>query len=383
MAPTADQIDRLAAVLAKHPRGLIVCGPRCPEGEFPEAVTALAQRLGWPIFADPLSGVRFGPWVEEAAVLSAYETGLQDDPGWAAPQVVLRFGAVPTSKWLNAYLDRIRPAHRIHVRANGVWADDSHRTTLFLQADETAVCQTLAARLPAREPSPWLAQVQAADATIWQTIEVALRDNDFDGAYMAHLLDHLPPDANLFIGNSLPVRHLDQYGRARAKRLHVFGNRGASGIDGNIATGLGVAAATGRPTFIVAGDVTALHDLNSLRVASREWRVVNASKSATRHMPPATLIILNNNGGHIFRRLPVAAHEPPFTDLFLTPHGLNFEHAAAMFGLAYRRVGTRSEFGAALETAAASPTPCLIEVLTDGARDDEIRRSINRQVRDQ
>ncbi|MCB9006457.1 MAG: hypothetical protein H6656_03630 [Ardenticatenaceae bacterium] len=151
--------------------------------------------------------------------------------------------------------------------------------------------------------------------------EAQLKKQWFDGAAVATLLAHLPENANLLIGNSLPIRHLDQYGRTQSKTLHIFGNRGASGIDGNIATGLGVATATKRPTFIVVGDVTALHDLNSLLLA--------------RQTPNATLIVINNNGGGIFRRLPISQHEPPFTDRFLTPHGRTFAHAAAMFELDY------------------------------------------------
>jgi 2-succinyl-5-enolpyruvyl-6-hydroxy-3-cyclohexene-1-carboxylate synthase len=386
LLPTDAQIANLANALHATERGLIVCGPRCPGGDFPAAVTALARRLGWPIAADPLSGVRYGPWTAlpaaagAAAVLSGYETYLQAASDREAPQVVLRFGAVPTGKWLNAYLARGGPAQRIHVRASGVWADDSHQTTTFLQADETAVCRALVERLPQREPSPWLDGWRAAEAGCWRALDAAMATATFDGAFVADLFAGLPEGANLFVGNSLPVRHLDQYGRARAKTIHVYGNRGASGIDGNIAAGLGVAAATQRPTFILIGDVTAIHDLNSLLLMGGKWSVVGDSPRAPRHAPPATLIILNNNGGNIFRRLPVAAFEPPFTDLFLTPHGLTFEHAAAMFGLAYRRVETRAAFGEALATAGAASAPHLIEVTTDGALDDQVRRSINQVV---
>jgi len=387
LLPTDAQIANLANALRATERGLIVCGPRCPGGDFPAAVAALARRLGWPIAADPLSGVRYGPWTAlpdaagAAVVLSGYETYLQAAPDREAPQVVLRFGAVPTGKWLNAYLARGGPAQRIHVRASGVWADDSHQTTTFLQADETAVCRALVERLPQREPSPWLDGWRAAEAGCWWALDAAMATATFDGAFVADLLAGLPEGANLFVGNSLPVRHLDQYGRARAKTIHVYGNRGASGIDGNIAAGLGVAAATQRPTFILVGDVTAIHDLNSLLLAaSGGWQVAHKHEPAPRRPLSAALIILNNNGGNIFRRLPVAAYEPPFTDLFLTPHGLTFEPAAAMFGLAYRRVETRAAFGEALATAGAAFAPHLIEVTTDGALDDQIRRSINQVV---
>ena len=387
LLPTNEQLDWLTAVLSQHPLGLIICGPRCPGDDFPAAVTALAQQTGYPLLADPLSGVRFfnrrerrerrGFEEEQQSVKSAksvdemiicgYETFMQQDPGWPEPQVIMRFGQVPTSKWLNAYLDKINPALRLHIRENGVWADDSQRTTHFWQVNETAVCQTLTTRLQNHQPDPaWQQTIRATEQATWDTLQAQLAQHWFDGAAIATLLDMLPEDANLLIGNSLPVRHLDQYGRSQPKTLHIFGNRGASGIDGNISTGLGVAQATGRPTFIVVGDVTALHDLNSLLLAQ--------------HTPNATLIVINNNGGGIFRRLPISQHEPPFTDRFLTPHGRSFEHAAAMFELDYIRTENRESFIAAVETAVSNPAPRLIELLTDGAQDEQIRRQINNEL---
>ncbi|MCB8976180.1 MAG: 2-succinyl-5-enolpyruvyl-6-hydroxy-3-cyclohexene-1-carboxylic-acid synthase [Ardenticatenaceae bacterium] len=382
LMPTDEQLDWLTAVLTQHPHSLIICGPRCPGGEFPAAVMALAQQTGYPLLADPLSGLRFqrkGAKSERGAkkksaesadsfIISGYETFLQHDPVWPEPEVIVRFGQVPTSKWLNAYLDKINPSIRLHIRENGVWADDSHRTTHFWQLNETAVCQTLIARLQNHQPDPaWQQTIQATEDATWDTLEAQLSQHWFDGAAVATLLENLPEDANLLIGNSLPVRHLDQYGRSQAKTLHIFGSRGASGIDGNIATGLGVAAATGRPTFIAVGDVTALHDLNSLLLA--------------RQTPNATLIVINNNGGGIFRRLPISQHEPPFTDRFLTPHGRTFEHAAAMFELDYRRAENREQFVQAVATAVAHPAPRLIELLTDGTTDEETRRQINNKFK--
>ena len=259
-------------------------------------------------------------------------------------------------------------ALRLHIRENGVWADDSHRTSHFLQWNETAVCQSITARLANHQPDPtWQQTIQNTETTCWAALAAQLDEQWFDGAAVATLLAYLPEDANLLIGNSLPIRHLDQYGRTQSKTLHIFGNRGASGIDGNIATGLGVATATKRPTFIVVGDVTALHDLNSLLLA--------------RQTPNATLIVINNNGGGIFRRLPISQHEPPFTARFLTPHGRTFAHAAAMFELDYILVESRETFIAAVETAVSSPAPRLIELITDGAKDEQIRRKINLSLR--
>lgn len=385
LVPTPTQAQKLADLITQHPHGLIVCGPRCEGGRFPSSVMQLSQASGYPLLADPLSGVRFHEWKDEAKrinfpVVSGYEGFLQNETDWPEPEVIIRFGQVPTSKWLNAYLDRIQPQHRIHIRENGVWADDSHRTTWFLQADAGATCTAVTALLNHQQiNTDWWQTIHAADQRYWQKTEPQLANHWFDGTAVAELLRHLPENTNLLIGNSLPVRHLDLYGRSRPQTPHIFGNRGASGIDGNIATGLGIAAASQRPTYILVGDVTAYHDLNSLLFLKAESRGQKAESKITHHaLRGVTLIVLNNDGGNIFRRLPISQHEPPFTDLFLTPHGLTFEHAAQMFDLDYVRVENRETFQQALAQSGSAPR--LIEVMTDGRSDHQIQQTIRQST---
>jgi 2-succinyl-5-enolpyruvyl-6-hydroxy-3-cyclohexene-1-carboxylate synthase len=354
--------------IAAHPRGLIICGPRCPGGEFPQAVAALSRRTGYPIMADALSGLRYGAWVEGTAVVSQYETFLQSDPDWLEPEVVIRFGAVPVSKWLNDYLGRIRPTYRIHIRENGVWADDSHLTTHFVEANETAVCRALTkddGRWTADDG--WATAVMERETATRRVLEEKLAEVYFDGAIVAEVVKVLPAGANLFVGNSLPMRHLDQYGAARAEPLNVYGIRGASGIDGNVSIALAIAAARERPTVAILGDVTFYHDMNGLLA-------LRGSLQAAGNM---TFVVINNNGGGIFRRLPMAQFDPPFTDLFLTPHDLDFGPVAALYGLHYTKTADKAQFRAALATAVADAAPHLIEVVTDGANDDALRRQIN------
>jgi len=93
--------------------------------------------------------------------------------------------------------------------------------------------------------------------------------------------------------------------------------------------------------------------------------------------PPVTIVLLNNNGGGIFHRLPVRAIEPPFTDLFITPHGLDFSGVIQMYGLAHIRPQSRAEFQASLRESIRSSTPTVIELQTDGSEDDVRRRELN------
>ena len=374
LIPTTEQIEEMAALVSAHEGGLIVCGPWAgrPPCSLVDAVAELGRRTGYPIFADPLSGLRFGPHTESSPIISCYESFLQHSTDFDAPQVVIRFGAVPTSKYLNEYLERTAPRFQVHVRSNGVWADDSHRVNAYLQVDEIEFCKKVAERCQ-REIGKWGASVLAADERCQRRQEQFLRENWFDAAAVAAAVSALPDDSSLFVGNSLPVRHVDQFARPSRKRIHVYGNRGASGIDGIVSSALGAAAADRtRPMLLLIGDVSFYHDMNGLLAVNRHG------------LDNVTVLLLNNGGGGVFRRLPIAEDNARFEELFLTPSGLDFSAAAAMYGLDYERIHDldRTGFDEALRASLHDGRPTVIEVGTDGARDERLRRELIHSLKD-
>lgn len=372
LQPTAEQVAYLQEVIAGHPRGLIICGPRCPAGDFPAAVTQLSAASGYPIFADPLSGVRFTPQVSTTDVLGGYETFLQGtQTSWPEPDVILRFGSVPTSKWLNNYLNHINPSYHIHIQESGNWADQNHMTSHFFQFNSIRLCHQLIPAISRPADRRWRQHWLKTETVCWSAASESLKDFMFDGSVAAALLDQLPPDATLFVGNSLSIRHVDQFGRPQRKPLRLFANRGASGIDGNLSTGLGIAATSNRPTVLLVGDITFYHDSNGL-LAVRQLG-----------LDKVIIVLVNNNGGGIFRRLPVAQIEPPFEEFFLTPHGLDFAPLAAIHGLNYHLALDLPSFRSMFDAALSENSASIIEVRTDGQEDDRIRRQIVTQVKAQ
>ena len=365
--PTPEIIQDLASLVSSHPRGLIVCGPRSPRAGFAVAVSKLAQHIGYPLLADAVSGIRFG----NDGVLGAYDTFLPSEHLLSAPDVVIRFGGVPTSKWLNQYLDVAALRIVIQVSEDGVWADDTHRTSHFVHADAKGFVDALMCEIPVQHDMDWRARFEFAERSTWTAIDESLADGTFfDGIVLHDIVTALPEDATLFVGNSLPVRHLDQFGRPTAKHIFAHANRGASGIDGNVSTAMGLGyACAGKSIVGVVGDVTLYHDMNGLLAAQRCG-------------VPMTLVLLNNNGGGIFNRLPVKDFEPEFTDYFVTPHGLDFSHAARLYGFDYTSVEARDAFKSAFDSAVASGKPNMIEVRTDAKADLASRAQVMRQVQD-
>jgi 2-succinyl-5-enolpyruvyl-6-hydroxy-3-cyclohexene-1-carboxylate synthase len=372
VAPSNAQISTLSKIIAEHERGLIVCGVGCPDGAFVKSLNRLSQLSGYPVLADAVSNVRFG----DETSIGGYETFLMNgSPIEQSPQVVIRFGAVPTSKWLNQYLATIAPEFHIHIKHDGEWSDDSHLTTHFMQCDETrliqALCETLTLK---RQNTVWREQFCNAEQATWRIMDDAIENSAFfDGAAVYEVVDLIPDDSLLFVGNSLPVRHLDQFGKPTQKRIRAYANRGASGIDGNISTALGIGAAyPDKPLVFIVGDVTFYHDMNGLLAVNRCGI-------------PVTIVLLNNNGGGIFHRLPIKDFDPPFTDLFVTPHGLEFEHTARLYGLDYVRADNRNTFREAFSESVTNRLSRIIEIHTDAQNDlrrrNEIVESVKRALR--
>jgi len=350
LTPGDAVVLRLSRMLSGK-RGLLVCGPQ-RDPAMAGAAAALAGALEIPIIADLLSGVRAGTH-DLTRVLAGGD--LLAGAGWldrAPPEVVVRIGGLPTSKalwtWLGAH-----PAVQQVVIDPGEWADPDAAAALVVRADPAATLRVLgdAALVPA--PSSWLGRWQRADAAVRKAAAAVLDALPFpnEPEVVRALAASLPAGATLWAASSLPVRHLDAFFPASSRPIRFEANRGANGIDGFLSSGLGWAAASSDPTYLLAGDLSALHDLTALGTAARLEI-------------PATIVVLNNDGGGIFHLLPQHGL-PEFERHFGTPHGLDFTIAAELFGVPARAVTDAGELRTALATSHEGPL--LIEVRTGRA----------------
>ena len=368
-----EELEALARELGKTLRGVIVCGPGAGDGDGVAAgIVALSETLGYPVLADPLSGLRCGPRGHEA-VLDAYDALLRDERAEVlTPDVTLRIGAAPTSKALSTVL---RLAERqILVDAAGEWRDPTARVDTIVRADAGPLCAAIVDvvererdryNLPALDDS-WLDTWRDADRRARGALRTYLEglDEPFEGKVFAELADLLPDGATLYVGNSMPVRDLDTFFRGNERAIRFLCNRGANGIDGVVSSALGAAARGDGPLVLVIGDLSFYHDLNGLLAAKR-------------YPINATIVLLNNDGGGIFSFLPQAGVTDAgrFEQLFGTPTGLDFELAARMYGCGYERVETWAAFRAALAGSLAAPGVRVLELRTDRARNVELHRA--------
>jgi len=376
--PSPDLVAELVEEAAGAFRGLVVAGPWDDGPDAVEAAAELARAAGWPLWADPTSQLR--RLAGEAPLLACGDAWARA-PGFAdrhAPDLVLRLGAPPTSKALRLWLERRPPRSLWLVDPDGAHEDPSGLATRVLSVEPAALCRALARRLGRRRrrrpgAGAYARALRRADGragrVLSQRLAAAAPAAGLEPAAVRAVAEALPGDAILYVSNSMPVRDLDAWMPAGPPGVRVLANRGANGIDGVVSSALGAAAAGAGPVVLLTGDLALLYDLGGL-LAARRFTL------------PVVVVALHNDGGGIFSMLPVAERAPAdvFEDLYRTPHGLDFRHAAALFGLRFERAAEPAAVRRAVERALAAGGAHLVEVPLDRDASLAFRREAWRAV---
>ncbi len=301
---------QLHSVPLKGP-GVIVAG-RMESAADQQQVLDLAETLQWPVLPDITSGLRLG--VRSEWVIPHFEELLPQ----CQPKTVLWLGgrvvSVALEKWMEEADCLVRVADHPFRQSHAVTHRIECSISTFCRAAVNSIGPT---------PFPALEQWQQASVDREKELEERLSHEITEESVVYQLTRSLQSGDALFTASSLPIRHLQSVGSALGGAVSVTANRGASGIDGTIATAAGYAKGLDRTVTLLIGDLAFFHDLNSLAYLKET---------------PMRVVLLNNGGGGIFQRLPIAKHTDLFTDYFQTPQHLSFEKAADAFGIPYRQL---------------------------------------------
>jgi 2-succinyl-5-enolpyruvyl-6-hydroxy-3-cyclohexene-1-carboxylate synthase len=359
--PAATLVDGLRDELQARERPVLVAGRIERDRRLGAALAAFAERAAIPLLADPLSGARRGP----AAV--AHYDALLRDADWAlahVPDLVLRVGDLPTSKPLRRWLHGSDDALQIAFDPEGAWQDPAGAVATILAADPRATLEAVGGRLKRRRDSAWLDRWRRADRCAADAIARALSPAGLsEPRVAAELGTALPAEATVVVASSMPVRDVETFFPARERPPRVLANRGANGIDGTVSTAFGVASVADGPVVLLIGDVALIHDIGGLLAASRLGLKL-------------TVVLLHNDGGGIFDFLPVSGEGADYVNHVATPHGLDFAHAAALFGCGYEAVDGVEDFRAALGRALAAGGTSLLAVHTERAANVALHRAV-------
>ncbi|WP_456405112.1 2-succinyl-5-enolpyruvyl-6-hydroxy-3-cyclohexene-1-carboxylic-acid synthase [Thiolapillus sp.] len=355
-----EALQTLASSISGR-QGIIVCGP----GPVDAAVLKLGEALACPVLADPLSGLRL---LAASPVIRHYDLFLRSSATRQRLKArwVLHFGGLPVSRALQDYLDTQADAQQWWVDESGRWMDRPQAAVDTLQVSDGVFCRQLLDRGAPAPASGWLNEWQALERQAEQRLQQ--QELPLEAQIMRHALCALPAQSLIFSGNSMAVRFLDAYSDKRQQEIRVHGNRGASGIDGNLSTLSGIASTfegEGKVLGIV-GDLAFFHDLNALELARRQDMIV---------------LLLNNHGGGIFDFLP-QRELPEYDACWRTPVDLEHRHVAAAFGVDHTRVRDKEAFAEAFAVALNKPGLQLIEVVIDSAESNGLHRAVIDQYLD-
>ncbi len=346
-APRPEDVAEVAERLRSTRRGVIVCGPAStlPAQEESVEAAALAAVLGWPLLAEPTSGLRCGPH-DRSHVIAHYDVLLRSErfADGHVPDAVLRIGDTPTSKPLRTWLAR---TPQIVLDPDGAWHEPTRVAELLLRAEPAATLRALADAVgQATTDDSWLRDWREADALVGPALD-AVPDPSAPKA-LAAIDPALEDGALVWVSSSMAIRHVETFFAQSPKRLRFLANRGANGIDGVVSSAAGAALATGAPTTLLIGELALLHDLGGLLAARRAGVRL-------------TIVCVNNGGGGIFDLLPVAgtAETEAYERHIATPTALDLAQVATLAGMSHVVVTTPAQVRAELREGA------LLEVRTE------------------
>ena len=351
---TSDRQRVVDCITAAHD---IVCvaGPLAPTSAV-GAIRTLAARLGAPLLADINSGLRCDG--SPTAVLALYNLYLRQALA-RLPQadLVLYFGDRIVSEPLREYL----AAHRTEfilcspypLRQDAI-ENEFMYPTLKVWGDPGAFATDLVSALPARPPGALTRALATCESAAQQQLPTLLgppvTDSLAEGRVIYEVFQHIHDGSAVFLSASLIFREADYFVPCLPKRLSVGANRGATGIDGVLSSGIGFGEGLRTPCTVLIGDQALLHDLNALALLSAA-------------SVPVYVIVINNHSGAIFH----------FFDLGDTgerlrnPHPWDFRGVTENFHLAYVRPASIAAFVTAYQEAQMQRRSTVFEIVVDGA----------------
>ena len=360
-------IQLISKKIINRPKGIILVGLDNYSKGFFTACSLLSIKTGYPIIADAASNMRFSVHSKQN-ILTSYDSYLRSEIFISnhKPDLIIQFGRNFSSKALSNFITGCS-CETLLVNKFGEWNDPSNEFSSALACEPELLCKELVTLFETnkqiKENRKWLESFVRIDKKASNIKNELIIKSFFpnETRVVTELLKEIPDGSNLMVSNSLPIRDLDLVTPLIQKKITVFHNRGASGIDGIISTALGIAQSSKRKTYLLTGDLAFYYDLNTLLTAKK-------------YSIPLTIILINNNGGRIFEVLPISKYKNIFEEYFATPHNLNFSQFVNAFGGNYSDVKSWSDFRKLLKQSQSTNNFSVLEIKTDPKKSLALRR---------
>ncbi len=360
-------INKIFSKLKTSEKGIIIVGPGNYDKIFLDRCVKLSKYLGYPILADGASQIRFGN-KHNGNLIANFDGVLRSShfSNSHQPDIILQFGRTITSKALEIYLGHCK-ALRYMINEFGDWFDPSNKAEAAIAYKPYQFCELILKKLSDeniyRKSNGWLNSFLEADKISSlvkkEVVEIAKFPNET--RVINELLEIIPDGSQIMLSNSMPIRDFDYFASKTHKKIIVYNNRGASGIDGITSTALGALAANNKPTILLTGDLAFYYDMNGLLAAKK-------------YSLPLIIVLINNNGGGIFEVLPISNYGKVFNDFFIASHNLNFANFVKGYEGNYKQIKSWQAFRSAFSDALKSNNFSVLEIKTNAAESLKTRK---------
>jgi len=370
-SPKPAQVDRLEEQFSRAERPLFLCGADRHGTRYRRALRDLAASVDAPVLAEPTSQLRY--WTENGDVIGVGDYLVDSDlyQRAGAPDLVVRTGEAPLTWAGRRFVQEQRRARQIAIQPNVRRRDPDHVVDRHFVGDEARLFDACRKQFDdgTEADTAWLDAHRSAARAARRALEATLTTPEVleEPRMWWELQGLLPSPASMFISNSMPIRNVDMYAPGGTGEIDVYFNRGLNGIDGIASTGLGVAAGTDSPTVVVTGDVAFRHDVGGLAVARRTGADV-------------TILVVDNGGGAIFDKLPIAECGDVHKRQFVTELELDISRVGEGFEIPVASPESWDAFRRETTDAIAADDVQIVHLRTDRTRDhrraDEIRARV-------
>lgn len=340
-------------------KGLIICGPGNFEDIFPEILDGLSDITGFPVIAEATSQIPFNS-EKNNNLIHNFDAVLRN-PEFIEkydPELIIYFGKAATTKSVLRFFKNSN-AEKILFNEYQDFEDPSKSAKEVIQISPEHMIKVMLEDSPTRreDNAEWMAKYKELNQSVEKVKTAVLKKADslFEGRLIIDIVNSIPENSNVFLANSTAVRDASYFGPVVKKNIHVYHNRGASGIDGLISSAAGIAAVSENPTYLIIGDLAFTHDMNGLL-------------SAAKYSPNLKIILIDNIGGGIFEMLPISNLEEGFEEIFKTPVNIDFETAVKAFGLNFEIIKNSTDFKSKLKKSAGIESAAVYYVKTDSKK---------------
>lgn len=343
---------------AGYSKRLIIVGQLPPGHGLTGLLEILRKKWGAVVLAEQLSNL---PVNETSSFDTMLYTVLEEELSELTPELIITLGGHIVSKRLKQFIRSADIREHWHISPSGEITDTFQRVTDIIKSSY----KTFLTHLTAVPPTPGATEFRQW----WKTACESVSEPDvlFSDLYAVGALMHaLPKDASLQLGNSNSVRLAQLFEIPPSVR--VFCNRGTNGIDGSLSTAVGYASASGKPTFLLIGDLSFFYDMNGL------W-----NNYKTHNL---RILLNNNGGGEIFGMLPQLNKSEALHEYIAAAHTTEAKAWAEQQGFLYLSARNAKELEQHLPflTATDSEKPVLLEVFTSMEKNAaQIRSYYHRQ----